>query len=70
MWTPCAPVREVCRPGRDHEFRGRRKPEVARYGQHCKDRVVARLLPPESDIASESSFHRVLRAHGQACPRT
>ena len=32
----------------DIDFRGRRNFEVARYGQNHKDRVIARLLPPES----------------------
>ena len=34
---------------------GRRKLEVARYGQNYKDRVVARLLPPESSAVDEVS---------------
>src|ERR1700733_16280074 len=44
-----------CRPDRIGPFWGRGHQEVARYGQAYKDRIVARLLPPESSSVEQVS---------------
>ena len=45
---PRAPLcQRSCRPDRIGTFGGA-EADVARYGQRYKDRIVARLLPPES----------------------
>ncbi len=41
-----------------------------RFAETPPARIVPALADEGVYIASESSFHRVLRAHGQACPRT
>src|ERR1700733_13671571 len=42
-------------PKKDRNHWGRWKTEVARYGQAYKDRIVARLLPPESAAVEQAS---------------
>ena len=41
-----------------------------RFADTPPTRIVPALADEGIYIASESSFHRVLRAHGQVCPRT
>ena len=42
----------------------------ARFADTPPARIVPALADEGVYLASESTFHRVLRAHGQACPRT
>ena len=49
------PVSEKLPPGEDPNLRGQWTTDMARFGQQFKERVAARLLPPESSPVEDIS---------------